>query len=103
VEETSFLFIAYIIFFMGSSVFRKRMILTTKSGLLFWIPAYLLSAYTYLELLNKFHHILRNSGIYLEFGHTSIVLLGLDLLCFLTVIVFMISIFIIRMRNNPSP
>ncbi len=99
-EEPSFLFVAYIIFFIGSSIFRNRMILATKNGLIFWIPAYVLSSYAYLELLNKFHQILRDNGIYLEFGHASIVLLGLDLLCFITGIIFMISVFVIQIKKD---
>jgi hypothetical protein len=45
------------------------------------VPLYFISTVLYFELINKIDQHLRDQGIYLEFGHASLLLVLLGFLC----------------------
>jgi hypothetical protein len=51
------------------------------------ILMYIISIYIYFEIINKIHQFLRDKGIYIEFGHASILLLELGILCLILAII----------------
>jgi hypothetical protein len=69
--------------FLIGSYFIHYYLKTIKS--VFWLTAviltYFVSIYLFFELINKIHQLLRDREIYIEFGHASILLIELFIIC----------------------
>lgn len=97
-------FLIYILFLATSLWFRKRMILLRSSWLfLVFIIIYFAGTYISFELLNKAHQNLRDHGIYIDFGHASLLLIMVFGICLITAIFTTISIIVNRNKEGVKP
>lgn len=74
--------------FLGGSYILNFYLRLIKSPLWFVIIAivYLISIYFYFEIVNKVHQFFRNSRIYIDFGHGSLLLIEMFFICIIVAI-----------------
>lgn len=74
--------------FLGGSYILNYYLRSIKSPLWFAIIViiYFISIYFYFEIVNKTHKFLRESGIYIDFGHASLLLIEVFLICIIVAI-----------------
>lgn len=93
------LLIEYLIFITLSILIRYWMIKVKTNWIYLVVPVYLLAINSYFDLLNWLTNSLREKSIYLDVGHANIGLLILCLIFYITAIVFIINIIILRRRK----
>ena len=90
----------YMLFFVFSIMLYRRAISMNKKLLYVFIPLYFVGIYFYFELINYVHILLREQGIYMEFGHASITLIMVMGFTYLTALVLLVLFF--KKRNKSS-
>ncbi len=101
-KETLILIGIYLLFLTLSFLLRRVMLKVNLKWLILIVPVYLISIYFYFDLAVRIHQTLRERGIYLEFGHGEIMLLELELACYITAVCLILNVFYSRsrFRNN---
>lgn len=94
------LLIIYLIFFSYSIVLYRKLFSLKKSKVYLLVPLYLISIYLYFEVINYIHIRLRESKIYFDFGHASLMLVLLLLAAYLTAVVLIVLYILKRKRSN---
>lgn len=105
VEAISFLIIGI---FIVASYFLHKYMCKIKSVIWFLaiILIYIVLLYVYFDLILKTHYYLRDRGIYIDFGHASILLFLLAIICLILAIINIVWAAVSRFRNlqikNPT-
>jgi hypothetical protein len=86
-----YLYVSYL-FYLKATKFKSTWFVVLA------ILLYFLGSYYYFEFISWAHYQLRDRGIYIEFGHASILLLELFFLCIIIAITN--TILIIRKRSK---
>jgi hypothetical protein len=86
--------------FLIASFFIARAAMVIKSA---WYSFFLIVLYfalicLYFELLNTANQVLRNHGIYIEFGHASLLLVMVFFGCVITAL--LVTLFVVLKRIN---
>ena len=93
---SAIIYLAFII----ASFFIARAAIAIKSA---WCSFFLMVLYfilicLYFELINRIHQILRDHGIYIEFGHASLLLVLVFFGCLITAL--LVALFVVLKRTN---
>ncbi len=95
--------------FIVASYYLHKYMRNIKSIIWFLsvILMYIVMLYGYFEIINKIHQYLRDRGIYIEFGHASILLIELGVICLFFALINIVWAAVSRYRNlqvkNTSP
>jgi phosphoglycerol transferase MdoB-like AlkP superfamily enzyme len=93
--------VIYLLFLLVSLYFRKLVIQMRSVWIaIIFIIVYFIATWFYFELINRAHQVLRSHGIYIDFGHASLLLLEIFAICILTAIIISISIAVTRFRSK---
>ena len=90
----------YIVFIIISFCFYNKMISVKKGYFIILILIYVLFIYFYYDGFDLIHGLLREKGIYLEFGHASEAIVLLFMLSLVTGIVIIYAAFLKRYKQN---
>jgi hypothetical protein len=99
-KEFVFLLVFFVIFSIVSFQFRKFSLRAKFHIFILMVVIYLIATYYIFELANQVQYILRDRGIFLEFGHASILLLEVLFFCSIISIINIISVFYIKIKKN---
>lgn len=99
-KETLILIGIYLLFLTLSFLLRKVMLKVNSKWLMLIIPAYLVSIYFYFDLVVKIHQFLRGKGIYMEFGHFSLLLIELCVFTYISALVILVNVFYLRYKSS---
>lgn len=97
-NDSIILFAIYIIFFLISIFLYRKAVLVKGRILYIFIVLYFLFIYIYFELINYIHILLRDKGVYFEFGHASISLVVIWFLAVLTAMA-LVTVLLIKRKK----
>lgn len=89
-NEYIILSLVYVVFLVSSYLAYRNALRLRRGMMYIAIVIYFILIYAYFELVNTIHIHLRNKGVFLEFGHASILLIWVLIISFLTGIGFVI-------------
>jgi len=97
-KETSILIGIYLLFLTLSLLLRRVMLKVNLKWLILIIPVYLISIYFYFDLVVRVHQFFRERGIYLEFGHSSLLLIELCVFTYISALVMLVHVFYLKYK-----
>ena len=95
-KEIIFVIVVFILFFVVSIFFQKKMIQLNRVWLILSIVTYFILINIFFDMLLDFTRYLKTFKIYFDFGHASLLLILLYFTCMAAAIGFVINIFILR-------
>ncbi len=99
-KETWILIGIYLLFLTLSFLLRKVILKVNPKWLMLIIPAYLVSIYFYFDLVVRAHQFLREEGIYMAFGHSSLLLIELCVFAYISALVMLMNVFYLRYKSS---
>ncbi|MDZ7897959.1 MAG: hypothetical protein U5N85_08020 [Arcicella sp.] len=95
-KEIVFAITIFILFFIASIFFQKRMIQLNKRWLIISLIIYIVLINVFFDMLLDFMRYLKTIKIYFDFGHANLLLIILYFLCMAAAMGFVVNIFILR-------